>query len=332
MFAKLKKLFRRTLFTTIAALVIFVGITNIIFTSNVLLRDFTAKASQISMQYADGLELKINNIIETTVIFENMNNLGVMIADKRNSYEVIRVLNEIKNPNLNITGATVVNLAGDVFFSDSNCGKDFLKAAIAGDYLAYLKRNVTGPRYILRDDFNKENGYAYTTQDLLVYAKPLYSGGAVTGYLIVGCSIDNFVKSLDTASVLFLEHANLYLYSSDTCIMASPIENGLLVNRIACRGDLNRGSYTTMVNRHFTMYNAILDGTLGLAVDIPVFYILAQNVGFVILIAGTICIILLLFLLLFRYFIAGIITPLSQLSGKMNDYIKKKAMHQAAER
>ena len=80
------------------------------------------------------------------------------------------------------------------------------------------------------------------------------------------------------------------------------------------------------------MYNAILDGTLGLAVDIPVFYILAQNVGFVILIAGTICIILLLFLLLFRYFIAGIITPLSQLSGKMNDYIKKKAMHQAAER
>lgn len=72
--------------------------------------------------------------------------------------------------------------------------------------------------------------------------------------------------------------------------MASPIENGLLENRIACRGDLNRGSYTTMVNRHFTMYNAILDGTRDSRLT-PVFYILAQNVGFEILIAGTICII-----------------------------------------
>ncbi|MEG2381866.1 MAG: hypothetical protein RSB38_09240, partial [Oscillospiraceae bacterium] len=74
MFSKLIKMFKRTLLITIIAIVTIVGISNIIFTSNVLVNDFMTKAYQLSKQYADSLELKLNNIVETITIFEDKKN------------------------------------------------------------------------------------------------------------------------------------------------------------------------------------------------------------------------------------------------------------------
>ncbi|MEG1442390.1 MAG: hypothetical protein RSC29_06970, partial [Oscillospiraceae bacterium] len=257
-------MFKRTLLITIIAIVTIVGISNIIFTSNVLVNDFMTKAYQLSKQYADSLELKLNNIVETITIFEDKKNLSSLIIDERNSYEVINVLSEIKETNLNIMGATIVNMKGDIFFSSSEFGEVFLNSAISNDYLIYLKEKIIKPTYILKDDFNKNNEYAYTAQELLLYVKPLSDSGYVTGYMVVISSIDNLIKSLNLDDTLFMEKANLYLYNNNETLLASTLENEKINNKITIDSDMSKGSYRTIDFKHFTTYNIIIDNMLGL--------------------------------------------------------------------
>lgn len=321
MFNGLKKMLQRTIFLTICFLSILFSIVSVSFTSIVAYRDYISKSHQLTRQYAASLSLNLNTISETASLFIHKSHLAALLDNPKYSYEIINILNQIKNPNLNILGITLVTGKNSIYFTDSGYDSTFLQAIFGEDYLTVLQNTVTFPHCILRSDFNTHMQFALPLKHLLLYAIPIFNEDNIRGHLLITCSMENLFQSLNFSENLFTEGANIFLYTGENSVS---IYTGTPKVFLSAMGDLQQSAYEQTTSNGHISFCRIGNFNLGFCVYTPYTTILKHNQIFAALVLISIAVFLFVCTIALHRLIQGIITPLTNLCAELNNYIIHK--------
>ena len=202
MFFRFKRKLHISLFFSVVFVLTIIFVLTSVYLNRIIRDDFEKRAQSLINQYAGSLSFRLSIADEATNSFRNQYNTDKYFEDGLRISGINSVLPSVKSYNLCISGASVIDKNGSVFFSDSGHNESFLTNALSKDITSWLS---TAPEQTVFKlySFSKKNG--------ILCIKPIISKEENHGYFVTDIMIKKLLLEYNFNDNLFICQSTITL-------------------------------------------------------------------------------------------------------------------------